>query len=80
MPQANLEAAFAGESQAHMKYLVIANKVEWEGLSNVARLFKDITYAEQVHTTNRFKALKSLGKTADKCPLCGAKKEKFVTF
>ena len=27
MPQTNLEAAFAGESQAHMKYLIIADKV-----------------------------------------------------
>ena len=80
MPQASLEAAFADESRSYMKYLIIADKVEWEGLSNVARLFKAIAYAEPVHTTNRFKALKSLGKTAGKCPLCGAKKEKFVTF
>ncbi len=80
MPQANLKAAFAGESQAHMKYLIIADKVEREGFFNVARLFKAIAYAKQVHATNHFKVLKSRGKTADKCPLCGAKKEKFVTF
>ena len=65
MTQANLEAAFAGESQAHMKYLIFADKAEREGLPNVARLFKGIAYAEQVHATNHFKALKSLGKTAD---------------
>ena len=31
----------------------------------MARLFKAIAYAEQVHATNHFKPLKSLGKTAD---------------
>ncbi len=28
MTEANLEAAFAGESQAHMKYLVFADRAE----------------------------------------------------
>jgi len=64
MTQANLEAAFAGESQAHMKYLIFADKAEREGFPNVARLFKAIAYAEQVHATNHFKALKNLGQTA----------------
>jgi len=65
MTQANLEAAFAGESQAHMKYLVFAAKAEKEGLPNVARLFRANAYAEQVHATNHLKALKGLGKTVD---------------
>ncbi len=65
MTQANLEAAFAGESQAHMRYLIFADKAEREGLANVARLFKAVAYAERIHATNHFKALKSLGKTAD---------------
>ncbi len=65
MTQANLEAAFAGESQAHMKYLAFSAKAEKEGFSNVARLFKAIAYAEQVHATNHFKVLGGLGKTAD---------------
>ena len=64
MTQANLEAAFAGESQAHMKYLIFADKAEREGFPNVARLFRAIAYAEQVHATGHFKALKNLGKTA----------------
>ena len=63
MTQENLEAAFAGESQAHMKYLIFADKAEQEGLPNVARLFRAVAYAEQVHATNHFKALKNLGKT-----------------
>ena len=65
MTQANLEAAFAGESQAHMRYLIFADKAEREGFTNVARLFKGIAYAEQVHATNHFKALKNLGQTVD---------------
>ena len=49
MTKDNLEAAFAGESQAHMKYLIFANKALKEGLPNVARLFRATSYAEQVH-------------------------------
>jgi len=65
MTQANLEAAFAGESQAHMKYLIFAGKAEQEGFSNVARLFRAISYAEQVHATSHFRTLGNVGKTAD---------------
>lgn len=65
MTQANLEAAFAGESQAHMKYLAFADKAEKEGFSSVARLFRAVSYAEQVHATNHFKTLGNLGKTVD---------------
>ncbi len=63
MTEENLKAAFAGESQAHMKYLIFATKAEEEGRPNVARLFKAIAYAEQVHATNHFKALGELGQT-----------------
>ena len=65
MTQANLEAAFAGESQAHMKYLAFADKAGKEGLPNVARLFKAVAYAEQVHATNHLKTLKGVGKTVE---------------
>ena len=65
MTQANLEAAFAGESQAHMKYMAFAAKAAKEGLPNVARLFKATAYAEQVHATNHLKTLKGIGKTVE---------------
>jgi rubrerythrin len=55
--ETNLQAAFAGESQAHMKYLNFAEKAEKEGLVNVARLFQAASYAEQVHASNHLKAL-----------------------
>jgi rubrerythrin len=65
MTQANLEAAFAGESQAHMKYSIFADKAEQEGLANVARLFRAISFAEQMHATGHFKALGNVSGTAD---------------
>ncbi len=65
MTQGNLEAAFAGESQAHMKYLAFSAKAEKEGFDNVARLFKATAYAEQVHATSHLRTLKGVGKTAD---------------
>ena len=65
MTEDNLKSAFAGESQAHMRYLIFADKTEEEGFPNVARLFKAIAYAEQVHATNHFKTLAMLKGTAD---------------
>ena len=60
MTKENLEAAFAGESQAHMKYLIFANQAEKDGFPNVARLFRANAYAEQVHATSHFKVLRKL--------------------
>jgi len=65
MTEQNLKAAFAGESQAHMKYLSFADKAEKEGKQNVARLFTAIAYAERVHATNHLKVLKGIGTTEE---------------
>lgn len=65
MTQDNLQAAFAGESQAHMKYLIFADQAEKEGFSDVARLFRAIAFAEQVHATNHFRTLGKIGQTAE---------------
>jgi rubrerythrin len=61
MTEQNLRAAFAGESQAHMRYQIFADKAEEEGKPNVARLFRAISFAERVHAANHFKALGDLG-------------------
>jgi rubrerythrin len=63
MTRANLQAAFAGESQAHMKYLAFAEIAEREKLPNVARLFRAAAFAEQAHATNHLRALGGIGKT-----------------
>jgi rubrerythrin len=60
-----LQAAFAGESQAHIKYLAFAEKAEQDGKPNVARLFTAIAYAEQVHAMNHLKELGGVGSTVD---------------
>jgi rubrerythrin len=65
MTKENLKNAFAGESQAHMKYLAFAQQAEREGKTNTARLFKAIAFAEQVHAINHLKALGQVVKTAD---------------
>jgi rubrerythrin len=65
MTQANLEAAFAGESQAHIKYKIYADTAEEEGFPEIARLFRAISFAEQVHATNHLKQLAGIGSTAE---------------
>ncbi|NJE55456.1 rubrerythrin family protein [Thermococcus sp. 21S9] len=60
-----LEDAFAGESMAHMKYLIFAEQAEKEGFPKVAKLFRAIAYAEFVHAKNHFIALGKLGKTEE---------------
>jgi len=65
MTKTNLEAAFAGESQAHMKYLIFADQAEKDGFTNVARLFRANAYAEQVHATSHFKVMKKLAETSE---------------
>lgn len=63
MTKANLSAAFAGESQAHMKYLAFADIAEREGFANVARLFRAASFAEQMHATAHLRALSGTGPT-----------------
>ena len=47
MTEENLKAAFAGESQAHMKYLTFAEKAEHEGRLNTQGSLRQLHYAEQ---------------------------------
>ncbi len=65
MSKENLKNAFAGESQAYMKYILFAKKAEEEGFKNIARLFKAIAYAEQVHASNHLQALGLICSTSD---------------
>lgn len=57
MTQGNMENAYAGESQAHMRYLIFAGVAEKEGKPNIARLFRAIAYAEEVHAANHYRVL-----------------------
>ncbi|MCX8183430.1 MAG: rubrerythrin family protein [Crenarchaeota archaeon] len=51
--------AFAGESMAHMRYLVFADIAEKEKFPNVSRLFKAIAFAEFIHARNHYDRLKN---------------------
>jgi len=64
MTLANVSDAFAGESQAHMKYLNFADKAETEGFPNVARLFQAASFAEQIHASNHLRVLDGIQGTA----------------
>ena len=61
----NLEAAFAGESQANRKYLAFAKKADAEGQKGIAKLFRAAAAAETVHAHNHFNVLKGVGGTLD---------------
>jgi rubrerythrin len=64
MTKEALLSAFAGESMAHMRYLVFAEIAETEGFKNVARLFRAIAYAEEVHAKNHYNRLKGFDEDA----------------
>jgi len=48
-----------------MRYLIFAEVAEKEGMLNVARLFRAIAYAEQVHAQNHLRELAGIGKTLE---------------
>ncbi len=61
--QDNLQAAFAGESQANRKYLAFAAKAQAEGHAQIARLFRAAAAAETVHAHAHLRAMKGVGDT-----------------
>lgn len=62
---ANLKAAFAGESQANRRYLLFAGKADQEGQPQIARLFRAAAAAETVHARRHFEAMGVVGSTMD---------------
>jgi rubrerythrin len=63
--EANLNEAFAGESQANRKYTAFAKKAEQEGFKNVARLFRTAAEAEAIHAYGHLSALDGIRSTAE---------------
>ena len=55
--EANLMAAFAGESQAHTKYLYYASKARKDGYVQIANLFEETARNEKEHAKLWFKFL-----------------------
>jgi rubrerythrin len=61
--QDNLQAAFAGESQANRKYLAFAAKAAAEGRPQIAKLFRAVAAAETVHAHALLRVMKGVGDT-----------------
>ena len=55
--EANLATAFAGESQAHTKYLYYASKAKKDGYVQIASLFEETAHNEREHAKIWFKLL-----------------------
>ena len=63
--EANLRAAFAGESEARNKYTYYASKARKEGYNQIAALFEETAANEKEHAKIWFKLLGGIGTTAE---------------
>lgn len=61
----NLEAAFAGESQARNKYTYFASVAKKQGFEQIADLFLKTANNEKEHAKMWFKELSGIGDTAE---------------
>ena len=55
--EANLAAAFAGESQAHTKYLYYASRAKKDGYVQISKIFEETAHNEKEHAKLWFKYL-----------------------
>jgi rubrerythrin len=63
--EANLMAAFAGESQARNKYTYYASKAKKDGYEQIAALFEETAAQEKEHAKMWFKLFHGIGSTAE---------------
>ena len=63
--EANLAAAFAGESQARNKYTYFASVARKEGYEQIAAIFEATANNEKEHAKLWFKELQGIGTTAE---------------
>ena len=61
----NLQAAFAGESQARNKYTYFASVARKEGYEQIAAIFEETANNEKEHAKMWFKELSGIGTTAE---------------
>jgi rubrerythrin len=61
----NLQAAFAGESQANRKYLAFAKKADDEGFPQAARLFRAAAEAETIHAHAHLRVMGGIKSTRE---------------
>ena len=63
--EANLMAAFAGESQARNKYTYYASKAKKDGFEQIAALFEETAAQEKEHAKMWFKLFHGIGTTEE---------------
>lgn len=63
--QENLQAAFAGESQANRKYLAFAAKAAADGYPQIAKLFRAAAAAETVHAHAHLRVMQGVKDTCE---------------
>lgn len=63
--EANLQAAFAGESQARNKYTYFASQAKKEGYTQISSIFEETANNEKEHAKIWFKLLKGIGSTVE---------------
>lgn len=63
--QDNLQAAFAGESQANRKYLAFSQKAGKEGFEKVGRLFQAVAEAETIHALKHLQNMNGVDTTLE---------------
>src|SRR5947209_7262689 len=57
----NLQTAFAGETNAHARYVAFSEKAQAEGFGEVASLFRALAASEQIHASNHAVVIRALG-------------------
>jgi rubrerythrin len=67
--EANLKAAFAGESQANRRYLYFAQKADVEGHNDVSALFRSTAEGETGHAFGHLEFLEETGDPATGLPI-----------
>src|SRR5690348_13950429 len=72
--EANLKAAFAGESQANRRYLYFASKADVEGQNEVSALFRSTAEGETGHAHGHLEYLESSGDPATGLPIGDSRK------
>lgn len=63
--EANLQAAFAGESMARNKYTYFASQARKDGYIQIANIFEDTAANEREHAKIWYRILNGIGSTAD---------------
>jgi rubrerythrin len=67
--EANLRAAFAGDSQADRRFVYFARRADVEGRPAVARLFRDLAAGETGHALGHLELLEEVGDPVTGMPL-----------